>query len=67
MIIFFHVDLNEDQQGIEELARKFAREEILPIAADHDKSGEASFLFILRRKPFLKIFEDKKHVIFVMR
>jgi len=33
-------DLNEEQQGIEDLSRKFAREEILPVAADHDKSGE---------------------------
>jgi len=33
-------ELNEEQQGIEDLSRKFAREEILPVAADYDKSGE---------------------------
>lgn len=33
-------ELNEEQQGIEDLSRKFAREEMLPIAAEHDKTGE---------------------------
>ncbi|XP_066932064.1 medium-chain specific acyl-CoA dehydrogenase, mitochondrial-like [Clytia hemisphaerica] len=33
-------DLNDEQKGIEELSRKFAREEMLPVAAEHDKSGE---------------------------
>lgn len=33
-------ELNEEQQGIEDLSRKFAREEVLPVAADYDKSGE---------------------------
>lgn len=33
-------ELSEEQQGIEDLARKFAREEILPKAAHYDKTGE---------------------------
>lgn len=33
-------ELNDEQKGIEELSRKFAREEILPLAAEHDKTGE---------------------------
>jgi len=36
--------LNDEQKGIEDLARKFAREEILPVAAEHDKTGEVIFL-----------------------
>ena len=39
-INFSFVELNEEQKEIEDLARKFAREEILPVAADYDKSGE---------------------------
>lgn len=33
-------ELNDEQKGIEDLARKFSREEMLPVAADYDKSGE---------------------------
>lgn len=33
-------ELSEEQQGIEELSRKFAREEMLPVAAEYDRSGE---------------------------
>jgi len=33
-------ELNDEQKGIEELARKFAREEIMPVASEHDKTGE---------------------------
>ncbi|XP_057317440.1 medium-chain specific acyl-CoA dehydrogenase, mitochondrial-like [Hydractinia symbiolongicarpus] len=33
-------ELNDEQKGIEDLSRKFAREEILPVAAEHDKTGE---------------------------
>jgi len=33
-------DLNEEQKDIETMSRKFAREEMLPVAAEHDKSGE---------------------------
>lgn len=32
--------LTEDQKQMQELARKFTREEIIPVAAKHDKTGE---------------------------
>lgn len=31
--------LTEEQKSIQELARKFALEEIIPVAAEHDKTG----------------------------
>jgi len=36
----FYFELSEDQKQIQQLARKFAREEILPKAAHFDKTGE---------------------------
>lgn len=33
-------ELNDEQKGIEDLARKFTKEEIIPVAAEHDKTGE---------------------------
>lgn len=32
--------LSDDQKQMQEIARKFAREEIIPVAAHHDKTGE---------------------------
>lgn len=32
--------LNEEQKQMQDIARKFAREEIIPVAAHHDKTGE---------------------------
>ncbi|XP_055844332.1 medium-chain specific acyl-CoA dehydrogenase, mitochondrial [Episyrphus balteatus] len=32
--------LNDDQKQMQDIARKFAREEIIPVAAHHDKTGE---------------------------
>src|SRR6478752_8643314 len=32
--------LSDDQKQLQELARKFAKEEIIPKAAHHDKTGE---------------------------
>lgn len=32
--------LNEEQLQIQELARNFTRDEIIPVAAHHDRSGE---------------------------
>jgi len=32
--------LTEDQKQMQEMARKFAREEIIPVAGKHDKTGE---------------------------
>uniref|UniRef100_A0A0A9ZCR3 Medium-chain specific acyl-CoA dehydrogenase, mitochondrial n=2 Tax=Lygus hesperus TaxID=30085 RepID=A0A0A9ZCR3_LYGHE len=33
-------ELNETQKEFQELARKFAREEIIPVAAEHDRTGK---------------------------
>jgi len=32
--------LSPEQREMQELARKFAREEIIPVAAHHDRTGE---------------------------
>lgn len=36
----FGFELSDEQKGILEMAQKFAREEIIPVAAHHDKTGE---------------------------
>lgn len=33
-------ELNEEQKALQDLARKFTREEIIPVAAQYDKTGE---------------------------
>ncbi|XP_038216156.1 probable medium-chain specific acyl-CoA dehydrogenase, mitochondrial isoform X3 [Zerene cesonia] len=33
-------ELNDEQKALQDLARKFTREEIIPVAAQYDKSGE---------------------------
>jgi len=36
----FNFELNEEQRSMQDMARKFAREEIAPKAPHHDKTGE---------------------------
>ncbi|XP_073953055.1 medium-chain acyl-CoA dehydrogenase isoform X1 [Choristoneura fumiferana] len=36
----FSFELNDEQKALQELARKFTKEEIIPVAAQYDKSGE---------------------------
>ena len=36
----FSLALSEEQQAFKELARKFAREEVIPVAAEYDKTME---------------------------
>ena len=36
---FLNLELTPEQKEIQELARKFAREEIIPVAAHYDKTG----------------------------
>lgn len=36
----FNFDLTDEQKSIKDMARKFAREEIAPKVAHHDKTGE---------------------------
>lgn len=34
--------LSEEQRGYQELARKFAKEEMIPVAPEYDRTGEVS-------------------------
>lgn len=34
--------LSEEQRSYQDLARKFAKEEIIPVAAEYDRTGEVS-------------------------
>lgn len=34
------IELNDTQKEFQAVARKFAKEEIIPVAADYDKSGK---------------------------
>lgn len=36
----YNFELNETQREMQELARKFTREEIIPVAAEHDRTGK---------------------------
>lgn len=40
MCIFSLTELNDEQKALQELARKFTREEIMPMASHYDKTGE---------------------------
>uniref|UniRef100_A0A3Q0SJT9 Medium-chain specific acyl-CoA dehydrogenase, mitochondrial n=1 Tax=Amphilophus citrinellus TaxID=61819 RepID=A0A3Q0SJT9_AMPCI len=42
----FSFELNDQQKEFQQLARKFAREEIIPVAPTYDKSGEYPFPII---------------------
>uniref|UniRef100_A0A3B3SBE3 Acyl-CoA dehydrogenase/oxidase N-terminal domain-containing protein n=1 Tax=Paramormyrops kingsleyae TaxID=1676925 RepID=A0A3B3SBE3_9TELE len=44
----FSFELTDQQKEFQELARKFAREEIVPAASNYDKSGEYPFPLIKR-------------------
>lgn len=39
-LTFIFTELSPEQKEMQELARKFAREEIIPTAAHHDRTGE---------------------------
>ncbi|CAH1954918.1 unnamed protein product [Acanthoscelides obtectus] len=36
----YNFELNETQKEFQELARKFTREEIIPVAAEYDRTGK---------------------------
>jgi len=44
----FSFEMTEQQKEFQELARKFAREEIVPVAGEYDRSGEYPFPIIKR-------------------
>lgn len=45
---FVLLELTPEQREVQELARKFAREEIIPVAAHHDRTGEYPWELIKR-------------------
>ena len=45
-VLYFLSDLNDEQREFQQLARKFAREEILPKAAYYDQNNEVSVLLV---------------------
>lgn len=44
--LLWPTELTEQQKEFQQLARKFAREEILPVAAAYDRSGEVSVIHL---------------------
>ena len=42
----FLTDLTEEQTEYQELARKFTAEEIIPVAAHHDETGEVGLFSV---------------------
>ena len=47
-------DLSEEQRALEDMAQQFAREVIMPVAGDHDKTGEFPWE-IVRSLSFLSL------------
>jgi hypothetical protein len=43
-IIIVTLDMSEELRALRDMARKFSREEILPVAAEHDRTGEVEIL-----------------------
>ena len=37
-------EISDEQREFRDVARKFAREEIIPVAAHHDKTGEVGMI-----------------------
>uniref|UniRef100_A0A3Q0SG06 Medium-chain specific acyl-CoA dehydrogenase, mitochondrial n=1 Tax=Amphilophus citrinellus TaxID=61819 RepID=A0A3Q0SG06_AMPCI len=46
LLLLWPTELNDQQKEFQQLARKFAREEIIPVAPTYDKSGEYPFPII---------------------
>lgn len=40
IVLLIVLELSDTQKEFRDLARKFAREEIIPVAAEYDKTGE---------------------------
>ena len=47
LLNFYLTELTPEQKEYQETARKFAREEIIPVAAEYDKSGDVCESIIL--------------------
>lgn len=48
--IWSPIEFSEELQQLQEMARRFCREEIIPVAADHDKTGEVRWYYFLNWK-----------------
>lgn len=48
----FPLEFTEQQKEFQATARKFAREEIVPVAAEYDKTGEVGIYSLKREKSF---------------
>lgn len=48
--IWSPIEFSEELQQLQEMARRFCREEIMPVAADHDKTGEVRWYYFLNWK-----------------
>lgn len=46
LFLFVLAELSDEQKEFQTLVRKFSREEILPKAAYHDKTGEVGMLLL---------------------
>ncbi len=48
------VEFTPEQKEIQETARKFARDVIIPVAPEYDRTGEVSFVLQLIAKCYLR-------------
>ena len=60
----FLLEFTEQQKEFQATARKFAREEIIPVAAEYDKTGEVS-ICTLRSESLWQILQDFKYNFFL--
>uniref|UniRef100_I3M7Q8 Medium-chain specific acyl-CoA dehydrogenase, mitochondrial n=1 Tax=Ictidomys tridecemlineatus TaxID=43179 RepID=I3M7Q8_ICTTR len=56
----FSFEFTEQQKEFQATARKFAREEIIPVAAEYDKTGEYPFPLIKRQMPVIIAGNDQQ-------
>ena len=49
LIYRYVTEISDEQKEYQDLARKFAREVIIPVAPHHDKTGEVSFKDVFNR------------------
>ena len=42
------IELSEELQQLQDMARKFCYEEIIPVAAEHDRTGEVNIQILFK-------------------
>ena len=60
--IWSPIEFSEELQQLQEMARRFCREEIMPVAADHDKTGEVGWYYFLNWKS-LNVFLSEENIL----